>query len=202
MCKLFRHRGISGPKLLFWSGDCKGHHASTRYEEPVTTTTGQGIQRDEVNAWQASKGLAFVSVPMIVAARNGIICGRRHGTSVGRSERRGTASTANAIWILVSGIVWLTLTGKTGGNEVGTKGVFLCDSCNLSLTANPQMSANSTRCPNRLLARRMFSSRWKRPAQSIGLFARPWSPRCPTTGLPILGRRGGRGPSHPNGLEG
>ena len=29
--------------------------------------------------------------------------------------------------------------------------------------ANLQMSSNSTRSPNRLLARRMFSSRWKRP---------------------------------------
>jgi hypothetical protein len=28
------------------------------------------MQRDEVNAWQASKGVAFVSVPMIVAAHH------------------------------------------------------------------------------------------------------------------------------------
>jgi hypothetical protein len=68
MGKSFRHWGISGLKLRFWSGDRKGHHASTRYEEPVTTMTGREMQRDEGNAWQASNGLAFVSVSMIVAA--------------------------------------------------------------------------------------------------------------------------------------
>jgi hypothetical protein len=34
----------------------------------VTTTTSRRMRRYEVNALQASKGLAFVSVPMIVAA--------------------------------------------------------------------------------------------------------------------------------------
>ena len=63
------------------------------------------------------------------------------------------------------------------------------------------MSSNSTRSPNRPLARRMFSSRWKRrPAQSVGLSARPRLLRRPT-GLRILGRFGGRWPSCQNGIE-
>src|SRR5437763_875581 len=51
--------------------------------------------------------------------------------------------------------------------------------------ANLQMSSNSTRSPNRLLARRMFSSRWKRP-RSIH------RPFCSSAATTASGR-----PSHP-----
>jgi hypothetical protein len=36
--------GIGGPKLLFGSEGCEGHHVPTRCEEPVTTKTGRGMQ--------------------------------------------------------------------------------------------------------------------------------------------------------------
>jgi NAD(P)-dependent dehydrogenase (short-subunit alcohol dehydrogenase family) len=54
--------------------------------------------------------------------------------------------------------VSLELTEK----NVPQEGGCVCGSCNSSLTANLQMSSHFTRSPNRLLARRMFSSRWKR----------------------------------------
>src|SRR6266511_2227350 len=82
--------------------------------------------------------------------------------------------------------------------NINVKG-SLCDNCNYQLTANLRMLLNSTRSPNRLLARRMFSSRWK-PAQSIGLSVRPWDVRHPA-GLPIPGRCGGYWTSHPNGTK-
>jgi predicted ester cyclase len=53
----------------------------------VTTTTGRGMRWDEVNVWQASKGLAFVSVPMIVAAQDQIAEGDKVVT---RLTGRGT----------------------------------------------------------------------------------------------------------------
>jgi hypothetical protein len=83
MCKSFRHRGMGGPKLLLWSEGCKGHHAPTRYEEPVTTKTGRGVQGDEVNTPQVSKGVAFVSVPMIVAA---LLLAGNGGRKIARAE--------------------------------------------------------------------------------------------------------------------